>query len=398
MIKKTLYVIALLASLVLLVFAVLFTWRPDLVRILRYRVPNAETYKVYPQSVILAADTAFSFKKAPVLREDLDTITVRNWNNQTIPFKEYLKQGKINLFMVIRDDTIIYQKFAPGYSDTTLTTLFSVAKSMVSIMVGKALEEGKFKSLNDPLIKYIPELKSNPVLNKLTLRHLFTMTSGLEFKDTSSGSLIDAFLSDEAKYYYTTDIKKELLTVKAENPPGKVWKYKSIDAFLLTWALENATHQKAAVYFQNEIWRKIGTAYPASFGLDHPGGLANTASRFQSTAIDLAKIGRLYLHKGKYKDKQIVPEQWVKSTVTLPAHPQAIPKGWQKTTQHYLWWLPQQGINGEFAAEGMSGQRLYVDPLTNTIIVQLAFKGAGNYPYRKISRYLSGLPFNYPKE
>lgn len=394
--RKALYSFALLISLILLLFAVLFTWRPELVRVLRYQVPNAETYKVYPQSVILPADTPFNFKRAAVMRSDLDTMLVRDRDNQNIPFKDYMKEGKINLFMVIRNDTVIYEKFAPGYSDTTLTTLFSVAKSMVSIMLGKAIEQGKIKSLDDHLTTYVPELKSNPVFNQITLRHLFTMTSGLEFKDTNGG-LIAAFLSDEAKYYYTDDIKKELLTIKAENPPGKVWKYKSVDAFLLTWALENATHEKITTYFQNEVWRKIGTAHAASFGLDHKNGLANTASRLQTTAADLAKIGRLYLQKGKYNGKQIIPADWVKRSVTLPAKPQAIPKGWQKTTQNYLWWLPQQGVNGEFAAEGMSGQRLYVDPLTNTIIVQLAFKGAGDYPYRKISRYLSGLPFSYPK-
>jgi hypothetical protein len=62
-----------------------------------------------------------------------------------------------------------------------------------------------------------------------------------------------------------------------------------------------------------------------------------------------------------------------------------------------MWWLPQLPVNGDFSAEGTKGQRIYADPLTNTIIVQFAVKGGGDYPYRKISRYLSGLPFTYPK-
>lgn len=393
--KKFLYVTALLFSLVLLLFSVLFTWRPELIRVLRYQTPDADTYKIYPQTVVRHADTAFHFAKAAVMRADLDTVKVMDGADTLISFKDYLRNGKVNLFMVIRNDTIIYQTFAPGYSDSTLATLFSVGKTMVSVMLGKALEEGKIKSLDDCLVQYVPELKVNPSFDRITLRNLMTMKSGLEFVDTNGG-YVQAFLSDEARYYYTEDIKKELLKVKLANTPGTVWKYKSIDAFLLTWALENATGQKAAAYFEDKIWKRIGTAYDASWGLDHKDGLANTASRFQSTAIDLAKIGRLYLHKGVFNGHQVIPEEWVSRSVTLSGELPVTAKGWQRSTQHYLWWMPKQGANGEFAAEGMRGQRLYIDPLTHTIIVQFAGKGAGNYPYRKISRYLSGLPFSYP--
>jgi len=396
--KKFLYGIAAFLLLILLVFCVLFTWRPELIRVLRYQVPDAETYKIFPQTLVQPADTPFHFVRIAGNRTDLDTLHVFDGKNHSVPFSAYLEAGKSNLFMVIRNDSIIYQHFAPGYTDTTLTTLFSVAKTMVSIMVGKALEEGSIKSLNDHLIQYVPELKANPAFKAVTLMDLLTMKSGLEFKDTNGG-YIQAFLSDEGKYYYTEDIRKELLQVKRANAPGTVWKYKSIDAFLLTWALENATGKKAAVYFQDMIWKRIGTAYPSSWGLDHENGLANTASRFQSTAIDLAKIGRLYLNNGKYKGQQVIAEDWVRRSIKLGKDEKpATAKGWQKSAQHYLWWVPQQGINGDYAAEGMRGQRLYIDPLTHTIIVHFAQQGAGNYPYRKVSRYLAGLPFNYPAQ
>lgn len=394
--KRILYWFAAVTLVIVLLFAVLFTWRPELVRVLRYQSPDANTYKIFPQAIIQPSDTAFHFVKAAVNRNDLDTVHVLNWKNESVPFTTYLKDGKATVFMVIRNDTIIYQKFAPGYSDTTLTTLFSVAKTMVSIMAGEALAEGKIKSLDDHLIQYVPELKSNPAFNQITLRNLLEMKSGLEFKDVYGG-LIAAFLSDEAKYYYTEDIKKELLQVKLANKPGTVWKYKSIDAFLLTWALENATGQKAADYFQDKVWKKIGTAYPASFGLDHPNGFPNTASRFQSTAIDLAKLGRLYLNKGRYNGNQVIPEQWVNQSVNLGNEAPANAKGWQKSAHHYLWWVPQEGVTGDYAAEGMRGQRLYIDPSTHTIIVQFSEKGAGGYPFRKVSHYLSRLPFTYPK-
>lgn len=395
--KKALSILVLISLILILVFSLLFTWRPELIKVVEYQVPDANTYKAYPQTMVHPADTAFHFAKAAANRNDLDTLHVLDGQNHLIPFADYVKEGKISLFMVIRNDSIIYQKYAPGYSDTTLTTLFSVAKTMVSIMLGQAVEEGKIKSLDDPLLKYVPELKANPAFEHITMRNLFDMKSGLKFEDTN-GSYIHAFLSDEARFYYTDDIKKELLKVTLDKTPGTVYKYESIDAFLLTWALEKATGEKISTYFQDNLWRKIGTEYAASWGLDHPNGLANTASRFQCTAIDLAKIGRLYLLGGQYNGHQIVPQEWVSQSVKLvKGEEPATAKGWQKTAHHALWWVPQQGVYGDYAAEGMLGQRLYMDPLTNTIIVQFAAKGAGDYPYRKISRYLSGLPFDYPK-
>lgn len=365
-------------------------------KVLWYRTPNAETYKIFPQAYVRPSDSAFHFIRAAKQRDDLDTIKVFDGQHHYLPLKDYLKAGKVNLFMVIRNDSILYERYDKGYTDSTLVSTFSVAKSMLSILVGQALADGSIKSLDEPVLNYIPELSANPAYSTLILRDLFTMKSGLAFRDTNGG-IINAFFSDEAKYYYTNDMKQELLHVKRVNYPGTEWQYKSIDAILLGWVIEKATKKSLAQYFQERLWQKIGTQYRASWGLDHVNGLANTASRFQTTAIDLAKVGRLYLNDGQYNGQQVVPQDWVAQTIKMQSRQAVTSKGWQKTTQNYLWWLPQEGVNGEYAAEGMLGQRLYVDPLTKTIIVVFADKGGGDYPYRKVSRYLAHMPFEYPK-
>lgn len=385
-----------LLLIIILLVAGLFIWQPYLVRVLWYRTPNGETYKAFPQEIVKKSDSAFHFIRSGNMRNDLDTLKVRDGNKKFVSFTDYFESGKLNAFIVIRNDTVLYQKYSLGYSDSTLTTIFSGAKSMVSIMVGQALAAGNITSLNDKITDYIPELKSNPSFENITLQNLLDMKSGLEFED-ALGGIVKAFFSDEAKYYYTHDMKAELMKVKLVNQPGTVWKYKSIDPILLGWAVEKATGKSVAQFFEENTWHKIGAEYNASFGLDHPDGLANTASRFQVTAIDLAKIGRLYLNNGSYNNSQVVPEDWVKQTIRIGNEKPASAKGWQKSAHHYLWWIPQAGDNGDYAAEGMLGQRLYVDPKTNTIIVQFADQGAGDYPYRKISRYLAGLPFTYPK-
>jgi CubicO group peptidase (beta-lactamase class C family) len=379
--------------LLILIFVGLAIFRPYLLRVLWYRTPDAKTYLAFPQDTVHRSDVAFHFIRTEAKPNELDTLHVFNGNHQSITFSNYFKTGKLNVFLVIRNDSIIYEKYSEGYTDSTLTTVFSGAKSMVSILLGQALKDGAIKTLDQKVTDYIPELKANPAFKQITLKHLLEMKSGLKFQD-ALGGIVKAFLSDEAKYYYTHDMKAELLKVKLANEPGTVWKYKSIDPILLGWVIERATGKSLSKYFEEKLWKKIGTAHAASWGLDHKNGLANTASRFQVTAIDWAKIGRLYLHKGKYNQDQVVPENWVRQSVSLGSEPPASAKGWQKSAHHYLWWIPQTGEKGDFAAEGMRGQRLYIDPKTNTIIVQFAEHGAGDYPYRKISRYLAGLPFS----
>ncbi|MFD2284921.1 serine hydrolase domain-containing protein [Pedobacter petrophilus] len=379
--------------LLILFFACLFIWQPYLIRVLWYRTPDAKTYQAFPQDTVHKSDVAFHFIRPKEKRNDLDSFPVLDGNRQSIPFQDYFKQGRLNAFLVIRNDSIIYEKYSDGYTDTTLTTVFSGAKSMVSILLGQALEDGTIKSLSQNVTDYIPELKANPAFKHIALKHLLEMKSGLEFHD-ALGGMVKAFLSDEARYYYTHDMRAELLKVKLANTPGTVWKYKSIDPILLGWVIERATGKSLSNYFEEKIWKKIGTEHFATWGLDQKGGLANTASRFQVTAIDWAKVGRLYLNGGRFDDDQVVPEDWVKQSVSIGSEVPASAKGWQKSAHHYLWWIPQAGEKGDFAAEGMRGQRLYADPKTNTIIVQFSEHGAGDYPYRKISRYLAGLPFS----
>lgn len=374
----------------------LFLWKPYLLNVLKYRTPNAETYKIFPQEVSHKSDSVFHFVRTAKPRNDLDTLHVQDGNNRLIPLKTYLKNGQINAFIVIRNDSVLYERYDKGYCDSTLSTMFSGAKSMISIMIGQALADGSIKSLNDKVTRYIPELKSNPAFEQITLKNLLDMKSGLEFQD-ALGGIIKAFFSDEAKYYYTDDMQAQLMKVKLVNKPGTVWVYKSIDPILLGWVLKKASGKSVAKYFESHVWKQIGAEYNSTWGLDQVNGLTNTASRFQVTAIDLAKIGRLYLNKGRYNGNQVVPENWVNQSINIGNETPASAKGWQKSAHHYLWWIPQEGDHGDYAAEGMLGQRLYIDPKTNTIIVQFADRGAGNYPYRKISRYLSGLPFSYPK-
>lgn len=361
-----------------------------------YQVPGIETYKTFPQNNVQPSAIPFYFIRPAIQRNDLDTVHFYNAAHQLVPLTTYLKDVNAKIFMVIRNDTILYERYADNYTDITLVPTFSISKSLLSLMTGVALASGSIKSIEDPITRYLTELRENSAFDGVTIKHLLNMQSGLGYKEVTKNSISDIF-SDEGKYYYTNDIKKELRQLKRDTIPGTKWKYKSIDPLLLGWVLEQATDQSITSYFEQKIWKPIGSEYPATWGLDHENGLANTASKFQTTAIDLAKIGRLYLKKGNYNGLQIVPEKWVITSTSIGTTKPLSSKYWQQSAHHYLWWIPQQGNKGDYSAEGMGGQILYIDPQTNTIIVQFAAKGKPDYPYRKISRYLSKISFEYPK-
>jgi len=144
--KKILLI--LIYSFFLLLFALLL-WKPYLRRVLRYRTPSAETYKIFPQEVSHKSDSAFHFIRPVKQKNDLDTLHVLDGNNLSITLKDYLKNGQVNVFIVIRNDSVLYERYDKGYSDSTLKSIFSGAKSMISIAIGQALADHSIKSLDD---------------------------------------------------------------------------------------------------------------------------------------------------------------------------------------------------------------------------------------------------------
>jgi CubicO group peptidase (beta-lactamase class C family) len=356
-------------------------------KILKYQKPTTQTFKNFPVRKMTPSKQPFIFSKSTTLK-NLDTLKIDYYGEGLIPFSEYFDKGKLLAFVVIRNDSIIYQKYKDGFYEHTISNTFSIGKTMISILLGKAIDDGFIKDVNQRVIEYIPELQNKPNFNSLTLKNLLEMKSGLHFTRTGSGVFSDLF-SDEAKFYYTDDIKRDLQKVKADTTNGTKWHYSNIDVLFLTWVIERASKKHVSDYFEEAIWQRIGTQYEGSWSVDKNGGLENSPSSFQCTAIDLAKIGRLFLMNGKKDSVAILSTKWINESLTVSAsNKNNTAKGWQKSTHQNYWWIPQDSTNeGDFAAEGLRGQRLYVNPKTNTIIVQLADDGYGGFPYRKISHF-----------
>lgn len=358
--------------------------------------PTAQA-RIFPERVVHHANTPFQFARA-TNRNDLDTVSVRDSDGRLKPFAQYMLAHKIHAFVVIRNDTIVYEHYN-DYQPTQLWSSFSIAKSVASAVLGIALDRGIIASLDDAVTKYLPELARDPDFSGLTLRHLMEMKSGFAYERTN-GSLWHDLKSSDAKFYYTTNMKKSLMDMhRLQNPPAP-WAYKDSDVELLGWILNRAAGKSVAKQLEDEVWTKIGTEHDATFSMDRNHGLDKVSAAFQATVFDYARFARLYLNGGKWNGEQIVPADWVRASTTLDAsrNEPEVPT-WYRMQHNHLWWLPMHNWTAErdFYADGSRGQRVYVHPPTKTIIVQLADDSNQDFPFRKVAHYLVGENYRYPR-
>ncbi|MCD4736379.1 MAG: beta-lactamase family protein [Bacteroidales bacterium] len=319
-----------------------------------------------------------------------DTLFVKK---KLYPWQEAMKKSKTVAFLVIRNDSILFEEYFAGYDQASVVPSFSMSKSYISALIGIAIEEGYIKSVDDKVTNYVPELPSDQ-FSDLSIEHLLDMQSGIEYREGYTNPF-----GDVAKYYYGRNLKKYLAELNKEKEPGTQFRYKSIDSQLLGIILQNTTGRSPAQYLEEKIWQPLGMEFPASWSIDSK--KHQTIKAFcclNAVARDYAKFGRLYLNKGNWNGNQIVPEDWVKKSTTfsapknrfiysyqwwhnanytieedsIPTDPLTIVKKRQTVSGETVWVQAKPG--NDFFANGLLGQYIYVYPEKNIIIVRLGKK------------------------
>ena len=181
-----------------------------------------------------------------------------------------------------------------------------MAKSFTSALVGIAIDEGFIKSVNDPIIQSLPELKDRG-FDAITIRNLLTMGSGIRY------DINDLPWDEDALYYFYPKLRNLLLSdMEVAEPPGNAFHYTDYNVGLLAIIVERTTRRTVSEYLQEKIWKPIGMEYPATWSLDSvQDGLELTHVALNARAIDYAKFGQLYLDKGNWNGRQIISERWV---------------------------------------------------------------------------------------
>jgi len=343
----------------LLIFNLLIITSCQQARFVFYNFADIRDHKKFPSRKLSASDKPFYFSTSK--QEKYPTTLFKN-KKDSISFERLLKESGTVAFLVIKNDSIYYEKYFKGYDAQSIVPSFSMAKSVVSMLIGCAIDDGFIQSTNEPITNYIPELKKNG-LEKVRIEHLLQMTSGIKFNE----GYYNPF-GDVASFYYGRQLYKKMFRMKLKKEPGKNFEYISGNSQLLGLVLERALKTKTVTqYLQEKLWTPLGMQYDASWSIDRKkNGIEKTFCCINSVALDYAKLGRLYLKKGKWNDKQIISENWINQSTKSDTLNGAV------YYYKYQWWIPT--FKGDFMAQGILGQFIYVNPAKQVIIVRLGKK------------------------
>jgi CubicO group peptidase (beta-lactamase class C family) len=275
-------------------------------------------------------------------------------------FDAFLEERDTYAFLVIRRDTLVYEKYFHGRERQSIETTFSISKSFVSIAAGIAIDSGWIHSIHDPITRYLPELRErDPAFDAMTIEHLLTMTAGMRFRRGKTP------WSDEARSYYDPNLRAVALSREMADPPGSRFQYNPYNSIVLGLAVERASGRPLTKLLSETLWSRIGADQPASWSLDsHAHGFEKMESGFNATAIDLAKVGRLFLRNGEWDGDRILGQAWVRASVE-PDSAAGRPR------YGYFWWVaPIEAESSRYYAEGRFGQFIYVVPDRELIIVR----------------------------
>lgn len=261
-------------------------------------------------------------------------------------------------YLIVKNDSLWYESYYDNYSKDSKSNSFSMAKSIVSAALGKAIEEGKIKSLDEPVIHYLPELKG-AYKEEVTVGDLASMASGLKWDE----AYYSAF-SITTRAYFDKDLRAVMLGLPIEEKPGQRFIYKSGDTQLLAMVLEKALGQTVAQYVSDKFWKPMGAEHEALWQLDHEGdGIEKAYCCFASNARDFARFGKLYKDFGKWNGEQILDSAFVAKSIR--------PRFADSPEYGYGWWLENYRGKDFFYMRGHLGQFVIVSPEDDLIIVRL---------------------------
>jgi CubicO group peptidase (beta-lactamase class C family) len=322
----------------------------------------ADIHRLPSREIPRGAGT-FTFSPATPHRYDtLFTPLVLRQDGEEVrkEFDAFLRDRDTYAFLVIRRDTLIYEQYFQDRERQSIETTFSISKSLVSIATGIALDSGWIGSVRDPITHYLPELAArDPAFGAVTIEHLLTMTSGIRFDRGKTP------WSDEARSYYSPDLRSVALSRDLGQPPSSRFQYNPYGPIVLGLALERASGRPLTQLLSEALWSRIGADAPASWSLDSKGnGFEKMESGFNATAIDLAKIGRLFLREGDWDGDRILDADWVRQSVQPDS-------GAGRPRYGYMWWVrPGEGEANRYYAEGRFGQFIYVVPDRELILIR----------------------------
>ena len=316
--------------------------------------PASKTPDLMPANYIVAAPTTNS----PWQNGAAENITTVNYDGSNIAFSDFLNTTHTNAFLVIRSGKITYENYFNGKTQSSRLPSYSVAKTMTSLIIGQLIDQGKVHE-SDTFVSFYPEYKAGTSFDKVTVKDLLDMNSGIGVSDNyPSGP--SGWGVAIAQMYASTDIPWFIQhNRKMREEPGTFPEYRSVNTQLLGMIAQKVTGGSLSDYFTSHIWQIVGADFDGTWNVDRKGGFEKAFCCFNAAARDYARIGVAVMNQ----DKRIISKEWF-ARISKPV-----------VTLDYKWgysaqvWHPYPGIN---LMLGLHGQYIYMDKAHDTVIVKLS--------------------------
>jgi CubicO group peptidase (beta-lactamase class C family) len=234
---------------------------------------------------------------------------------------EYFELSRATGLVVIRDDAIVFERYALGADEASKFTSMSVAKSIVSTLVGFAIDDGLIESVDDPIDRYIPELAGTGY-EGVPIKAILQMSSGIAFIEDYTASVSDSTrLWLETAHYRSTPLNTFVTQMERRQEPFADFNYKGVDTAALGWLIAAVTGRSLSAYAAEKLWAPLGMEADANWGVDGRGEAASEIAFccLQATLRDFARFGLFMLHRGDWNGTDLLSSGWVETATRLPS-------------------------------------------------------------------------------
>jgi CubicO group peptidase (beta-lactamase class C family) len=277
----------------------------------------------------------------------------------SVDIDAYMKAQRTAAIIIVQDGKVRLEKYGLGFDKSGKWTSFSVAKSLTSTLVGAAIKDGHIKSIDEKVSAYIPDLKGS-VYDDVTIAQLLTMTSGVKWNEdyTDRNSDVARFNDHKAEAGMDATVSY-MRKLPREAAAGSKWVYKTGETNLIGVLVSSATKKTVSKYLSEKVWAPFGMEKDATWLL---GGTGHEISGccIQATTRDFARFGLFVLKEMAEPEGNVLPKGWFTKAATKQADIGAPGYGYG-----YQWWTYD---DGSFAAQGIFGQGIFIDPKRNLVI------------------------------
>jgi CubicO group peptidase (beta-lactamase class C family) len=284
-----------------------------------------------------------------------------------ISLDQYLELNQVAGLLILKDGKIQLEKYRYGNTPQTRWMSMSIAKSITSTLIGAAIKQGKIRSLNDPVIQYVPSLKDS-AYQKSTVKDVLMMASGVRWNEAYSDPRSDRRRLLDAQISQVPGAAMQVMaSLPQQSAAGTAFTYNTGETQVAAQLLRNAIGMPLASYLSERIWTKFGMEADANWWLDSPNGVEIGGSGFSATLRDYGRFGLFMLGGGLANKELILPTAWTYEATT----PKSLRNG-ELIPYGYLWWPvnSREGFaDGAYTAIGIHGQFLYINPRHSVVIV-----------------------------